>query len=288
MQDIVSIIIVNYNSDRYLKFCVESCLNSTLQVELIIVDNGSTDNSLIQLKPDPRVTIVKNQHNLGFARANNQALHLARGDDILFLNPDCEIKPSTLAHMLEVMTDYPTVGMAGCRILNSDGSEQAGCRRRIPTPRRLFSQLLNNGEPYLQHHEPLPDTPTKVEAISGAFMLVRKSALAKVGPMDEKFFMHCEDLDWCIRFREAGFDILFVPSIEITHAKGICSQARPIAVEWHKHKGMVSLYRKHFAFDYSPLVLFFFSLAVWSRFYFQLPSLIVKYAFRNRHRYWRQ
>lgn len=285
MSQAVSVIIVNYNGGAYLSLCVESVLQSTVDCEVVIVDNASRDDSLVLVRTDPHITIVRNEHNRGFACANNQVLHLARSDYILFLNPDCVIKPSTLADMLKVMTNSPNVGMAGCRILNSDGSEQAGCRRRIPTPQRIFSRLLNKGEPYLQNHEPLPDTPIKVEAISGAFMLVRKSALAKVGPMDETFFMHCEDLDWCIRFRKAGFDILFVPNIEITHAKGICSQARPIAVEWHKHKSMVSLYRKHFAFDYSPLALFFFKLAIWSRFYFKLPSLIVRYAFRDRHRY---
>lgn len=284
----VSVIIVNYNGGAYLSLGVESVLQSTVDCEVVIIDNASQDDSLGLLNPDPRITIVKNEHNRGFARANNQVLDLARSDYILFLNPDCVIKPDTLADMLKVMTNYPNVGMAGCRILNSDGSEQAGCRRRIPTPQRLFFQLLGGAEPYLQNHEPLPDVPIKVEAISGAFMLVRKSALAKVGPMDETFFMHCEDLDWCIRFQKAGFDILFVPNLEIIHAKGICSQSRPIAVEWHKHKGMVSLYRKHFAVDYSPLALFFFRLAIWSRFYLKLPSLVVNYAFRDRHRYRRQ
>lgn len=284
----VSVIIVNYNGGAYLSLGVESVLQSTVDCEVVIIDNASSDDSLDLLKPDPRITIVQNEHNRGFARANNQVLDLARSDYILFLNPDCVIKPSTLGDMLKVMADYPNAGMAGCRILNPDGSEQAGCRRRIPTPQRLFFQLLNKGEPYLQNHEPLPSAPIKVEAISGAFMLVRKSALDKVGPMDQTFFMHCEDLDWCIRFRQAGFDILFVPGVEITHAKGICSQSRPIAVEWYKHKGMVRLYRKHFAVDYSPLTLFFFRLAIWSRFYLKLPSLILKYAFRDRHCYGRQ
>lgn len=288
MSPAISVIIVNHNSGAYLNLCVESVLRSTVDCEITIVDNASSDDSLGLLRPDPRITIVKNEHNLGFARANNQVLNLSHHDYVLFLNPDCVIKPSTVFDMVHLMADYPNAGMAGCRILNSDGTEQAGCRRRIPTPSRIFSRLFKGGEPYLQHREPLPAAPIKVEAISGAFMLVRQNALVKVGPMDETFFMHCEDLDWCIRFRQAGFDILFVPGIEITHAKGICSQARPITVEWHKHKGMVCLYRKHFAFHYSPLTLFFFGLVIWSRFYFKLPYLMVKYAFQDRHRYRRQ
>lgn len=263
-------------------------MRSTLDCEVIIADNASSDDSLTLIKPDPRITIVKHERNLGFACANNQVLHLARGDYVLFLNPDCIIEPSTVADMLNAVAAYPNAGMASCRVLNPDGTEQAGCRRRMPTLRRLFSGWLNGNGPYLQNRERLPDAPIKVEAISGAFMLVRQSALAKVGPMDENFFMHWEDLDWCIRFREAGFDILFVPTVEITHAKGISSQTRPIAVEWHKHKGMVTLYRKHFATRYSPITLFILKLAIWSRFCLKLPYLVIKHAFRNHHRYRRQ
>lgn len=284
----LSVVIVNYNSGHYLNLCVESVLQSTVDCGVIVVDNASTDNSLNLVKKDQRVRIAKNEQNVGFARANNQVLNLACTDYVLFLNPDCIIKPSTLADMLTALSGYPNVGMAGCRILNLDGTEQAGCRRRIPTPHRLLSRWRSDEKPYLQNQESVPLEPVLVEAISGAFMLVRQSALAKVGAMDEAFFMHCEDLDWCIRFREAGFDILFVPTVEIFHAKGISSQTRPIAVEWHKHKGMIRLYGKHFTKSYTPTTLFFFKLAIWARFYLMLPYLAIKYGFRKHHRNRRQ
>lgn len=106
-------------------------------------------------------------------------------------------------------------------------------------------------------------------------MFVRKSALEKVGAMDDAFFMHCEDLDWCIRFRQAGYDVLFVPHVEVTHVKGVSSRTRPIAVEWHKHKGMLRLYRKHFSTQYSGATQLILTLAIWTHFILKLPILFL-------------
>lgn len=101
---------------------------------------------------------------------------------------------------------------------------------------------------------PLPAAPISIEATSGAFMLVRRSALERVGPLDEGYFLHCEDIDWCARFTRAGYQVLFVPTVKITHYQGSCSKQRPIRVEWHKHRGMLRFYRKFYAQRY-PLPL---------------------------------
>lgn len=105
-----------------------------------------------------------------------------------------------------------------------------------------------------------------MEAISGAFMLVKRSSLETVGPLDTGYFLHCEDLDWCMRFKQAGYLILFVPDVVITHVKGGCSVNRPVFVEWHKHKGMVRFYRKFFQKRYPSVLLFLVYVAVWIRF----------------------
>lgn len=275
VQNLISVIIVNFNSGDHLRFCVESILGSTIKCEIIISDNASTDQSPLNLPQHSAIRIIKQATNLGFARANNNVLSQASGEYILFLNPDCVIQPDTLAEMARILDAYPNGGMAGCLLRNSDGSEQAGCRRRIPTPKRLFAQWFKQSEPYLQNRDSLPQGPIAVEAISGAFMFVRKSALEKVGPMDEAFFMHCEDLDWCMRFRQAGFDVLFVPHVEATHVKGVSSRTRPIAVEWHKHKGMVRLYRKHFATQYSSTTQIFLTFAIWAHFIVKLSFLFL-------------
>jgi len=272
-----SVIIVNYNCGELLSDCVRSVLASTVAIEVFVSDNGSTDGSiehLQQMVNDERLKIVMNEANLGFAKGSNVVLPLTGSAYLLYLNPDCVIESDTIERLLEEMKGHPEVGMTGCLILNPDGSEQCGCRRRVPTPARTLVRVfhLDRLFPFLQekgmllHKEPLPTSVQEQEAISGAFMLVRRDALNDVGPMDEGYFLHCEDLDWCMRFRQKGWCILFVPDVRIIHAKGACSYTRPVRVEWHKHKGMVRFYRKFFRHQYPLLLMWCVIFAVWVRF----------------------
>jgi GT2 family glycosyltransferase/nucleoside-diphosphate-sugar epimerase len=275
----VAVVIVNYNAGPMLCECVRSVLGSSVPVRVYVSDNGSNDNSITELRAavdeHPSLKIVENHENLGFARANNAVLPMVEGDYVLFLNPDCIIQPDTLKRMLAAMKAYPLAGMAGCLIRNPDGSEQAGCRRFVPTPWRALVRVFRLSHVFRNHPrfssfvltgQPLPELPIPVEAISGAFMFVRRSAIEYVGPMDEGYFLHCEDLDWCMRFRQSGFTILFVPDVEIMHAKGVGSSGRPVRVEWHKHKGMIRFYHKFFRQRYSMLLLLAVTVAVWVRF----------------------
>jgi GT2 family glycosyltransferase len=116
------------------------------------------------------------------------------------------------------------------------------------------------------HQQPLPDKPIEVEAISGACMLVRREAMENVGLWDEGYFLHCEDLDWCMRFRQKGWKILFVPDARISHALGACSHSRRVFVEWHKHKGMLRFYRKFFRHQYPGVLMGMVTAGVWLRF----------------------
>jgi len=274
---VASVIIVNFNGGKLLTHCVKSVLQSTVPVQVLVSDNHSSDGSIDFLNSeiqDSRLYVQMNGRNLGFAKGANAVLSLATGEFILFLNPDCMMQSDIIEVMLREMNKRPEVGMAGCLILNLDGTEQAGCRRRVPTPARSLIRVFRLDYPFpflkdkgiVPHHETLPKEPVEVEAISGAFMLTRRSALADTGPMDEGYFLHCEDLDWCMRFREKGWKILFVPNVEISHAKGECSYPRPVRVEWHKHKGMIRFYRKFFRHQY-PLVLMWCVICmVWLRF----------------------
>ncbi|MDQ6976006.1 MAG: glycosyltransferase family 2 protein [Mariprofundaceae bacterium] len=274
----MSILIVNFNGGELLTACVRSVLSSTVPVEVFLSDNGSSDGSIYFLKKsiqDERLHIVLNGKNLGFAKANNRVIPMTSGEYLLVLNPDCLIQANTIALLLEQMQLHPKAGMAGCLIRNLDGTEQAGCRRRVPTPWRTLVRILcldklfpnhPKFESVAMHQKPLPKKPVYKEAISGAFMLVRRAAMKDVGTMDEAYFLHCEDLDWCMRFRQKGWHILFVPHVEIIHAKGVCSTGRPIRVEWHKHMGMVRFYKKFFRHQY-PLPLMWCVVAmVWLRF----------------------
>jgi len=274
----VSIIIVNFNGGSLLTDCVRSALQSSVPVELLISDNGSTDGSIELLEEnihDDRLHIHRNGKNLGFSAANNRMIPASSGDFFLFLNPDGLIRPNTLEQMCLQMDEHPDVGMSGCLVRNSDGSEQAGCRRRVPTPWRTLVRIFHLGKLFPNHEKfedialsqkPLPEGSVEIEAISGAFMLVRRTALEQVGMLDEGYFLHCEDLDWCMRFRKKGWKILFVPNVDMEHEKGSCSKGRAIRVEWHKHKGMLRFYLKFFRHQYPLPLMLMVIAAVWGRF----------------------
>jgi GT2 family glycosyltransferase len=275
----VSVIIVNYNAGVMLTECVRSVLRSSIPVEVCVSDNGSEDNSIAYLRAalnsHPALTIIENNANLGFAKGNNVALSSCRGEYVLFLNPDCIIQPDTLEQMVSVMQRHSDVGMAGCLLLNPDGTEQAGCRRYVPTPWRSVVRLLKLDKVIKDHPRfqsfvmtglPLPPEPVPIEALSGAFMFVRRRAINEVGPMDPRYFLHCEDLDWCMRLREAGWKILFVPHVHVVHWQGFSSKTHPIKVEFYKHCGMVRFYRKFFRRRYPGILLYLVMVAVWLRF----------------------
>src|SRR5450759_439406 len=290
MSAVISTIIVNYNAGELLRSCVDSLLNCPLEIEIIVVDNASTDGSLDALLGLPCVQIIKNPANVGFAAACNSGARVGSAPFLLFLNPDCSFKPGALAGLLDAVGVDEQVGMAGGLLANSDGTEQAGGRRAIPTPWRSFVRAFGLARfsdrwprlffDFHLHKQPLPDHAIEVEAISGACMMVRREAMQDVGEWDEGYFLHCEDLDWCMRFRQHGWKILFVPSAQITHALGVCGRSRPIFVEWHKHKGMMRFYHKFFRHQYPGVLMGLVAAGVWLRFGLVATCLTAKRACR--------
>ena len=276
MSTTLSAIIVNYNSGDLLQRCVDSLLDSVIPAEIIVVDNASTDHSLASIKDFPSVSIIRNIENRGFASACNKGFAQATSETILFLNPDCSFEKNALNELFTVLYSDRSIGMVGGLLLNPDGSEQAGARRAVPTPWRSFVRAfglsaLEKRWPKLffdfyLHKQPLPDSPIELEAISGACMMVKRVAIADVGLWDEGYFLHCEDLDWCMRFRQKGWKILFVPSARIAHSLGGCSRRRPVFVEWHKHKGMMRFYLKFFQHQYPGILMYLVAFAIWIRF----------------------
>ena len=279
MADIdITVIVVNYNAGHFLKTCLHSVLPQVNQV--VVVDNASADKSIAEcmqcFQQEKKVQFILNKDNLGFASACNIGLKEVTGTHVLFLNPDCYLEKDTVASLMKQLLVDETVGMVGGRLVNTDGTEQAGGRRAIPTPWRAFTRAfglykLSSRWPrlffdYNLHEQVLPLKPVAVEAISGACMLVSTEAISDVGLWDEQYFLHCEDLDWCMRFRQKGWKIMFDPSVQITHALGVCSKARPVFVEWHKHKGMIRFYRKFFRQQYSGVLMLLITLGVWLHF----------------------
>lgn len=276
MTDPISAIVVNYNAGDLLKVCIESLRACPPVREIIVVDNASRDDSLDALQVLPEITVVRNSQNLGFAAACNIGIELAHSSYLLFLNPDCSFEQGTIMTIADYLSKDDKAGMAGGLLINPDGTEQRGSRRSVPTPWRSFVRAfglyrLVNRWPRLfddfnLHNKPLPTAPIEIEALSGACMLVKRKAVNDVGLWDEGYFLHCEDLDWCMRFRQKGWKILFVPTAKVTHAHGACSGSRPIFVEWHKHKGMMRFYRKFFRHQYPGIIMWLVALGVWSRF----------------------
>jgi len=277
----LSVIIVNYNAGSFLLDTVNTVLDLGTAAKIIVVDNGSVDHSMDKLDhlavSQPLLTCIHNKTNVGFAKACNMGISFTdENDDLLFLNPDCVMNPDALDKMLTCLRSNPQTAMVGPLLMNNNGTEQAGGRRSIPTPWRSFVRVfglskLSERYPklfsdFLLHQQPLPDDIVEVEAISGSCMLVRRAAIRDIGVLDEGYFMHCEDLDWCMRFRRAKWKIMFVPDATVVHYRGVCSESRPLFVEWHKHKGMMRFYRKFFRYQYPGVLMWIVALAVWFRF----------------------
>jgi len=277
-QPLVSVVTVNYNAGHFLVECVRAALPQVSEV--VVVVNASTDSSLDlclqQFPGEPKLKIIRNAANLGFAAACNIGAKQAKGDVVFFLNPDCNLDASAVSELVRVLTSDDSVGMVGGLLINQDGSEQGGGRRAVPTPWRSFVRAFGLSRfadrwprlffDFHLHKQPLPEQPIEVEAISGACMLIKRAAMDDVGLWDEGYFLHCEDLDWCMRFRQKGWKVMFVPTARVQHVLGGCSRTRPFFVEWHKHKGMIRFYRKFFRYQYPGLLMGVVVAGVWLRF----------------------
>jgi GT2 family glycosyltransferase len=272
------VIIVNFNTGNLLVDCVSSVFAAGAG-KCIVVDNASMDSSIELLEREvgrEDLVVVRNTGNAGFASACNTGAGFSSANHLLFLNPDCKLTNGALPRMLDVLESATDIGMVGGFLSNPDGTEQAGGRRVFPTPRRAFIRAFGLSRlgrlfpryfsDFLLHTEPLPTEPAAVEAISGACMLVKREAMEDVGLWDEEYFLHCEDLDWCMRFELQGWKVVFVPDAKVFHVKGTCSRTRPVFVEWHKHHGMLRFYRKFFHDQYPGPLWVLVSAGVWLRF----------------------
>jgi len=275
------VVIVNFNAGAVLIDAVESVLRSPSVVRVYVVDNASTDGSLDLLPRghDDRLTIIRNTANLGFAAGNNLALMRAASENVLLLNPDCRVAEGAIERLITALWSADRVGMVGPLLLNPDGSEQAGGRRRLPKPSFVLAQAIGAARlsrllpflpfrfpDFLQHRDPLPEGPVEVEAVSGACMMVRLETIADIGLLDEQYFFHAEDLDWCMRVWRRDWKILFVPDAKAIHHKGVSSRTQPLAVEYYKHSGMLRFYRKLLGETYPHWRLALVAAGVWTRF----------------------
>ena len=221
----LSVVIVTYESEKDIGACLRSVVSSGMSAETIVIDNASKDRTVERafdaMSGCGDFRMVRNPTNVGFARAVNQGIALAKGDFLLVLNPDCFVEPGTIRITLDVLQTCQRAAIAGCMLLNEDGTEQAGARRYLPTPWRalvrvcqLYRLFPNHRrfQGFLMHRRTGAERSRRGGGNFRRVHAIRRGALQQVGLLDEGYFMHCEDLDWCVRFRRAGWQVMFVPA----------------------------------------------------------------------------
>jgi GT2 family glycosyltransferase len=252
------VVIVSYNVVGLLRECLASIEpdRDRLDLDVCVVDNASRDGSADMVEAEfPWVRLIRNAENLGYPRGNNQALGDARGRYVLLLNPDTRLPPGALAETVAYLDQHPDIGVLGPKLVRSDGSLDLACRRSFPSPEvaffRLFglAQLFPNNPRFARYNllHVDADTALDVDSVCGAFMLVRRQALEKVGVLDEAFRMYGEDLDWAYRIKQHGWRVRYHPAVVVLHHKRASSSQRPVRSLLAFYHAMHVFYRKHYA-----------------------------------------
>ncbi|MCB9189406.1 MAG: glycosyltransferase [Flavobacteriales bacterium] len=272
----LSVIIVNYNVKHFL----EQCLNSValamkgLDVEVFVVDNISIDGSVEMVREKFEwVNLIANQENVGFSRANNQAIRISKGKYILLLNPDTVVEEDTFRKVIGFMNDHPKCGGLGVKMIDGKGKFLPESKRGLPTPSVAFykisglARIFPKSKKFGQYHLgflPMEET-NKIEILSGAFMMMRKSVLDEVGLLDEDFFMYGEDIDLSYRIILGGYENYYFPETSIIHYKGESTKKSSINYVFVFYNAMIIFARKHFSEKNARLFSFFINIAIYIR-----------------------
>jgi len=254
----LSIVIVNWNTRSLLRACLRSLEAAGdlagIEHEILVIDNASADGSAEMTRQEfPRVTLIANESNLGYAAATNQGFAAARGESILLLNPDTEVPPGALRVLMETLAAHPEAAAVAPRLVDPDGTVQrsvrgfpapwpllaelSGLARLFPRSRRLGAYRMR----YWNH-----DDERGVDQPMASCLLIRREALEAVGPMDEEFPIFGNDADWCYRARAAGWSIYFTPHAEIVHHGGASTSQVRRAMLRETERGLTHFYRKHY------------------------------------------
>ena len=243
----LTVVIVSYNVKYYLEQCLYSVQRAIadLEAQVVVVDNHSADGTIDYLTPRfPNVTFIDSNHNLGFARANNLAIRQTQSDYVLLLNPDTFVGEDTLTQAVRFMDSHPDAGGVGVMMHNPDGTPAPESRRALPTPYVSLLKMLGMSSRYYMSHLPWHQ-PAPIDIISGAFCLLRRSALERVGLLDEDFFMYGEDIDLSYRLLKAGYQNWYLP-LPILHYKGESTQKTSFRYVHTFYQAMLIFFRKHY------------------------------------------
>lgn len=285
----IETIIVNYNAGGTLLRCVSAVLKSSVPTTVTVVDNASSDGSAETVRSlfgkKHGVEVRFNAENPGFAPAVNAAARRSQAKWVLLLNPDCILEPETLGRLKEALECDDKAALAGPAVLDQNGLVQRATLRRFPDPWKSLmtaSGLWRLGKWFSVFHGIEVDVTDMTggakicEAVSGACMLIRRSALEAVNFLDEEYAMHCEDLDLMFRFRQQGWHCLYVPQARCVHEQGLSSRSRPTWVHFQKHRGMARFFGKFQAGStFLPLRLLVYA-GIWLRFIVLWPLVLIR------------
>lgn len=286
----LSIIIVNYNVRYFLDQCLSSVFTAkkNIPVEIFVVDNNSVDGSMEMLREKyPSVTRIENKENAGFSKANNQAIIQSKGEFILLLNPDTVLEEETFEKCLRFMDAHPEAGGLGVKMIDGKGNFLPESKRGLPTPAVAFykifglSSLFPKSKTFGQYHLGHLDDEKihPVDVLSGAFMLLRKSAIEKTGMLDESFFMYGEDIDLSYRITKAGYRNYYFPETRIIHYKGESTKKGSVNYVFVFYKAMIIFARKHFSEKNAKTLSLLIHTAIYFRAGMALLNRAVRLAF---------
>jgi GT2 family glycosyltransferase len=272
----LSVIIVNYNVKHFLEQCLHSVLKAskTVSTEIFVVDNNSVDGSTQLVKEKfPQVHLIENKKNVGFSKANNQAIRLAKGKYILLLNPDTVVEEDTFTKIIRFMDRHPEAGGLGVKMIDGKGNFLPESKRGLPTPWVAFckmfglSKLFPKSKKFGKYHLSYLDENEiyEVEVLAGAFMLLRKATLDKVGLLDETFFMYGEDIDLSYRITQGGYKNYYFPETTIIHYKGESTKKGSLNYVKVFYKAMIIFAQKHFSGGKANAFSVLLNMAIWFR-----------------------
>ena len=260
----ISIIIVSWNVRDLLRNCLASVKQQTAagepqmadsgrrSCEIIVVDNASHDGTIEMLRAEfPDARVIANTENAGFTRANNQALAVAQGRYLFLFNPDTELRPGALQTLYDYAEAHPRVGIVGPQLFYGDGSVQSS-RRRFPTLATAFLESTKLQQWFPRNrvltryymNDTRDDATQEVDWINGSAMFVRRAVYDQIGGLDEEFFMYSEELDWCYRAKRADWQIVYLPTAQVTHYEGKSSEQVVAARDIYFHSSKVRFFRK--------------------------------------------
>jgi GT2 family glycosyltransferase len=292
MNNTVSVVMITYHTGPALLESIPLVLAQENLQELVLINNGNPPEEEERLKKlaaeNPKVKFITGHGNIGFAAGCNLGVKNAVGEYVLLLNPDCLLPENCFNKIIEELNNHKNAWVAGCRLLNIDGTEQVGGRRNLLTLWLAFVESFNlyilfPGLKRMNlHDKPVPDNTIEMPAISGAFMFMKREIYNKLGGMDEGYFLHVEDMDFCYQVNKAGGRLIYIPSVEVKHYLSTSGEASSEFIERHKANGFIRYFEKNFKDKYPAFILKTFYMLIKLR--LVLKIVAGKYLRKAKHK----